>query len=188
MLVKNHVENVLSAYLKLFGANKSTEAFQLFFQSYDNVTSRKNLAGHTTGSAIVWHKPSNTILRVMHSKWKCLVFSAGGHVEDGEMPWQASTRELLEETGITATPLFDKIIPVPLIMDAHPIPSSLKKSEPAHWHYDMIYLYEVSEKPDVQADPSEVDEYLWAEIGDVTLQNSPADLKKQLEIYMANRS
>jgi 8-oxo-dGTP pyrophosphatase MutT (NUDIX family) len=75
------------------------------------------------------------------------VFSAGGHVDEGELPWQTAIRELQEETGITARPLFDLQKPEPLIMDAHPIRASVKKNEPPHWHYDMVYLFTVDQKP-----------------------------------------
>jgi len=184
MSVKSYLQETLAAYIALFGISDSTEAFRLFIEAHDNVIARKNLAGHVTGSALVWHKASHTVLRVFHAKQKRWVFSAGGHIDEGELPWQAATRELHEETGIIATPVFfDLQKPMPLIMDAHPIRLSVKKNEPPHWHYDMVYLFAVDQKPHIEADPSEIAEYKWVDVGDVTVENSPVDLRTQMLRY-----
>jgi 8-oxo-dGTP pyrophosphatase MutT (NUDIX family) len=188
MPLKRHLQDVLSAYARIFGETEAVTAFRLFANAHDNLTDRGiNLAGHLTGSAIVWHTPSNTILRVYHAKLNRWVFTSGGHVDHGELPWQASIRELREETGITAAPLWDENLPIPLILDAHPIPVSAKKSEPAHWHYDMVYLYSVDQKPEIDADPQEVTDTRWVDCCDVTRENSPVSLVEQLSKYGPTR-
>ncbi len=182
MTFRTYVWDVISAYADKFGEADGVPAFRLFLDAHEELADRKkNLAGHLTGSTIVWHRASNAILRVYHAKLKRWVFSSGGHVDPGEMPWQAAARELREETGITAAkPLYDIVLPVPLVLDAHPIPASLTKGEPAHWHYDMVYLYEVDKKPEIKADPSEVGQFRWVEVGEVTRENSPVDLAAQM--------
>ena len=115
-----------------------------------------------------------------HAKLNVWVFSAGGHVDDGELPWQASIRELQEETGIMAKPLGDARY-IPLLLDAHPIPASVKKAEPAHWHYDVVYLYEVDQKPDLCLDPKEALNFRWDDVGNVT---KAVDLSKQMAQYL----
>jgi 8-oxo-dGTP pyrophosphatase MutT (NUDIX family) len=184
MSLRNHLQDILSAYADIFGETNGVQAFRLFMNSYEELADRKkNLAGHVTGSALVWHKPSNSVLRVHHAKLNCWVFSAGGHIDAGELPWQTSVRELREETGITATPLYDAAHPIPFIMDAHPIPASSKKAEPPHWHYDVVYLYGVDTKPEIQADPDEVSHFKWFDTAEVTLENSPVTLREQMLRY-----
>jgi len=176
--MRAYLQDVLSSYAGVFGETDAVRAFRLFIGTYDELTDRKkNLAGHITGSALVWHEPSGTVLRVYHAKLKRWIFSAGGHVDPGEMPWQASVRELREEIGVSASPCCDKDAPLPLILDAHPIPACTVKDEPAHWHYDMVYLYKVETKPSVVADPREVFRYEWARRDEVGLSNAPVDLR-----------
>jgi len=185
MLIRSHLQEILAVYTNKFGMTDSVQAFQLFMNAYEDLTSRRNLAGHVTGSALVWHKKTDRVLRVRHTKLNRWVFSAGGHIDDGELPWQAVTRELSEETGIVATPIFNKQNPLPLIMDAHPIPASVKKAEPAHWHYDIVYLFSVDQKPEIHADPKEISEFHWVDVNKVTKENSSVDLHEQMVRYGA---
>jgi 8-oxo-dGTP pyrophosphatase MutT (NUDIX family) len=179
-MIRDYLSDAIAAYEAEFGATNSLQAFKIFMDAHSELSSRKNLAGHCTGSAIVWHKESDSILRVHHAKLNRWVFSAGGHIDDGEMPWQAAIRELREETGIVATPLNTAM---PLIFDAQPIPASVKKSEPAHWHYDLIYLFAVDHKPEIHADPAEISKFRWVNVDDVTPENSPVDLRAQMLHY-----
>jgi 8-oxo-dGTP pyrophosphatase MutT (NUDIX family) len=183
--MKNHLQNILAGYVDLYGETESVQAFRIFMDAHPQLASRKNLAGHVTGSALVWHRPSHSVLRVHHAKLNCWVFSAGGHIDDGEWPWQASVRELREETGIVAKPLFNEQNPIPLIVDVQPIPASVKKNEPAHWHYDVVYLFEVEQKPEIQADPAEILHFRWFDVAEVTQANSPVDLGQQMLSYGA---
>ncbi len=70
-------------------------------------------------------------------KWICF----GGHA-DGEMDIaNVALRELQEESGITdvafvMNDIFD--------VDIHPIPANPKKSEPAHEHFDIRFLFRVT--------------------------------------------
>ncbi|MDD3371086.1 MAG: NUDIX domain-containing protein [Alphaproteobacteria bacterium] len=186
MKLKQHLYPVLDAYADMFGETEGVVAFRLFLAAHDELSDRKkNLAGHLTGSTIVWHRPTDSVLRVYHTKLNRWVFSSGGHVDPGELPWQAASRELREELGFDAAPLYDPALPVPLIFDAHPIPASARKGEPPHWHYDMVYLYGVDEKPVIDADPGEVSRFEWVGVGDVTRGNSPVDLREQMLRYGA---
>ena len=186
MAIRKHLQDILDVYAERFGETEGVQAFRLFMQSYDELTDRKkNLAGHVTGSALVWHKASNSVLRVHHAKLNCWVFSAGGHIDAGELPWQASVRELREETGITAMPLYDLRRPIPFLLDAHAIPARVAKAEPAHWHYDVVYLYSVDQKPEIQADPAEITRYHWVGVAEVTAENSPVDLGEWMIRYKA---
>ena len=72
---------------------------------------------------------------------------------------------------------------MPFIVTAHPIPVSIKKAEPAHWHYDLVYLFAVDQKPVIDADPTEVSQFRWVEGTEITLKNSPVDLSAQMLRY-----
>jgi len=187
--MRQYLREVLSSYASTFGETDAVRAFRLFLNAHEEwIDRKKNLDGHITGSALVWHEPSGAVLRVFHAKLKRWIFSAGGHVDAGEMPWQASARELREETGIVAAPCYDRGCPVPLILDAHPIPVCLGRSEPAHWHYDMVYLYRVDTRPTIIADPKEVAQYDWVPVDAVMPSTAPVDLRKQMTLYASART
>src|SRR6188768_1998011 len=56
-------------------------------------------ASHPTGSAAVLDPNARKVLLVHHDKTGLWLFP-GGHVEDGEAPWDTAVREVLEETGV----------------------------------------------------------------------------------------
>ncbi|MDP9196583.1 MAG: hypothetical protein M3O22_07465 [Pseudomonadota bacterium] len=71
--------------------------------------------------------------------------------------------------------------PLPLILDAHPIPARPDKNEPAHWHYDMVYLFTLSQERDPVPDPSEISRYAWVRPEDVDETNAPVRLADHLK-------
>jgi len=102
--------------------------------------SRANLVGHLTASAFVVNHRRTHALLLHHSalgKW----LQPGGHIDDADAStYAAARRETLEETAAvldvdTDPRLFD--------VDVHPIPARLKdgRTEPAHVHYDLRYLF-----------------------------------------------
>ncbi|MEJ1973368.1 MAG: NUDIX hydrolase [Lacunisphaera sp.] len=102
---------------------------------------RSCVPAHFTGSAWVVDSARRRTLLTQHrklDKWLQL----GGHA-DGEADLRAvALREAQEESGLTemkavTTEIFD--------LDRHLIPA--RKDEPAHWHYDVRFLFE--------ADPAE---------------------------------
>jgi 8-oxo-dGTP pyrophosphatase MutT (NUDIX family) len=183
--MRGHMNVILDGYREKFGETPSAQAFRLFMDKNIDLSGRRNFAGHLTGSALVWHKLTKCVLRVHHASVDRWVFSAGGHIEAGEYPWQAAIRELKEEIGISATPVWEEQLPIPFILDAQPIPASLKKDEPAHWHYDMIYLFTVDKRPYINSDTSEVKAHSWVPIAEVTDGNSPVDLRRHLRDFFS---
>ena len=60
-------------------------------------------------------------------------------MEQGETPLQTAQREAEEETGqVLGEPLMGKIFDV----DVHPIPFKESKSQPAHFHHDIDFLFQ----------------------------------------------
>lgn len=83
-------------------------------------------AVHVTGSAIVTG-PRGTVLHwhKRHGGW----LQPGGHVDQGEAPWDAALRETVEETGLPVRQASDA--PRLLHLDAHPAGE--------HVHLDLRY-------------------------------------------------
>lgn len=88
---------------------------------------------HVTGSAIVVG-PRGVVL--LKHKRLGIWLQPGGHVDSGEMPWDAALREAREETGIDvsfAGPLDDEGVPDLIHVDVH-------SGGRGHTHLDTRYL------------------------------------------------
>lgn len=99
---------------------------------------RKALAGHLTASAWVLDRARMLTALIHHRKLNRWL-QPGGHIEDVDATWRAAAqREATEETGLanfTAELGVDELFDV----DVHPIPA--RKDEPAHFHYDLRFLF-----------------------------------------------
>jgi 8-oxo-dGTP pyrophosphatase MutT (NUDIX family) len=106
---------------------------------------------HVTASAIVTG-PQGVLLH-FHKKLH-LWLQPGGHIEDGEAPWDAARREVLEETGLRAVPLHGES--QVFHVDVH--------SAGAHVHLDLRYLLTASGTPAPPPDESQlVRWFTWEE-------------------------
>jgi 8-oxo-dGTP pyrophosphatase MutT (NUDIX family) len=106
---------------------------------------------HVTASAIVVG-PQGVLLH-FHKKLR-LWLQPGGHIEEGEAPWDAALREVLEETGLCALPLEGQSRVVHV--DVHPAGK--------HVHLDLRYLLTASGTPAPPPDESQqVRWFTWEE-------------------------
>ena len=99
--------------------------------------SRQNyIPGHLTASAVVADPTRQFTALIFHGKLKRWL-QPGGHFEPGEHdPSLAAAREVSEETGLeTRWPGAAALL---LDVDVHEIPA--RKSEPAHFHFDLRML------------------------------------------------
>jgi 8-oxo-dGTP pyrophosphatase MutT (NUDIX family) len=95
--------------------------------------------GHVTGSAWVVNTKRTQTLLVHHAqldRW----LQPGGHCDGNPDVMAVALQETLEETGLTATPVFTSLFDV----DTHQIPG--RKGQPAHIHYDVRFLVEADDQ------------------------------------------
>ena len=105
--------------------------------------------GHLTASAVLVDHGLERALLIFHAKLG-LWLQPGGHFEPAELdPLAAARREVLEETGIDASPYLGEALrpdsspeDLParslLDLDVHAIPA--RKNEPLHHHFDLRFL------------------------------------------------
>ena len=83
---------------------------------------------HVTGSALIVGRRGIVLL---HHKSLGIWVQPGGHIDDGEQPWEAAIREAIEETGLPVRLLDDP--PQLAHVDVHP-------GSRGHTHLDLRYL------------------------------------------------
>mgnify|MGYP003330080871 CR=1 FL=1 len=103
---------------------------------------------HVTGSAIVVG-PRGVVLH--RHKRLGIWLQPGGHIDDGEQPWEAAHREAVEETGLTVRHPADG--PRLVHVDVHPGPRG-------HTHLDLRYLLEADDE-DPAPPPGESQDVRW---------------------------
>ncbi|HSJ04566.1 MAG TPA: NUDIX hydrolase [Verrucomicrobium sp.] len=90
---------------------------------------------HFTGSALVVSADGSRVLLHHHRKLDCWL-QFGGHCDGDENVLRVAQREALEESGVEGLIVASAR---PFDLDIHPIPE--KGGEPAHWHYDVRYMF-----------------------------------------------
>ncbi len=100
--------------------------------------SKENYPAHFTGSAWIVDPAESKVLLLHHAKlakW----LQPGGHLEEGEFPWDAALREAYEEVGLKVElEGREKGFVIPLDLDCHSIPARGEMKE--HFHYDFRFL------------------------------------------------
>jgi 8-oxo-dGTP pyrophosphatase MutT (NUDIX family) len=113
-----------------------------FLEAEAKPFSRKTLHGHITSSGFVVDASYQNVLMVWHRKLERWL-QPGGHVEKEDASvYESAMREVEEETGHRAEPsILGNII---FDVDVHEIPA--RKSEPAHKHLDIRFVFVAGEK------------------------------------------
>lgn len=108
--------------------------------THDNCFLRTCFPAHITGSALLLNQSGDKILMNYHkslNRW----LSFGGHADGEEDIFNVAIRETMEESGLTS---FKPISPSFIDLDIHEIPANDRKNEPAHFHYDVRYVMQMT--------------------------------------------
>lgn len=120
---------------------------------------KENLEWHITGSMFIVNREMTKVLLMLHKKfgrWQ----QFGGHC-DGETDVRSvAIREFHEESGV-----IDAIEVMPEIFHVavHEVPLDAK-GRPPHKHFDLLYLWIVSEDVALSHQESEVDGIAWFDL------------------------
>ena len=108
-----------------------------FARSHEDPFDRAIPEGHFTGSGLVVAGDGSAVLLLHHAKLERWL-QPGGHGEPGETRGEnVASREVAEETGLTAR--LHPGAPRPFDVDIHSIPA--RKLDPRHEHLDLRYLF-----------------------------------------------
>jgi 8-oxo-dGTP pyrophosphatase MutT (NUDIX family) len=170
------VLNLLVAHAaRDLGAHEAamTRATVEFVQNHTDCLLRSQLSGHLTGSAWVIDRTRQLTLLTHHrklDKWLQL----GGHADGDPDLLAVALREAGEEAGITQ---LRPVSPAIFDLDRHWIPE--RKSEPAHWHYDLRFM--------IEADPAEPlvvtnesKDLAWVKVAEVTALNPEESMARMV--------
>jgi 8-oxo-dGTP pyrophosphatase MutT (NUDIX family) len=162
-LVVTYVREMLERYLARFPHEREgLRAMQSQFRE-DGMSAlvRSTMRGHLTTSALVYDPETDRVLLIHHVIYDAWL-PPGGHYELPGLPWDSSSREVTEETGVIAM-LHAWCIQhgIPLDIDTHPIPENKAKNEGAHFHHDVTYLAIASSALPLVAQLEEVHEARW---------------------------
>ena len=129
--------------LGVYETSDSTEAEMLrrtkeFVSSNAQCFERTLSTGHITGSAWIVSADRRHALLTHHRKLDMWV-QLGGHSDGDPDTCSVATREALEESGLQSIVL---ISPDIFDVDVHRIPE--RGAEPAHFHYDIRYLFQAA--------------------------------------------
>ncbi|MCB9988379.1 MAG: NUDIX hydrolase [Rhodospirillales bacterium] len=120
------------------------EAIVAFMNDNDDCFHRSCVPGHITGSALLINRTGDKVLLNHHRKLD-LWMQFGGHCDGESDVLSVARRECIEESGIENVEL---VMPDVFDLDVHVIPENTTKGEPEHKHYDIRYLFRVTDDSD----------------------------------------
>lgn len=134
---RDHLLSLLDEYARRHPAESAVSArFAEFVTANPRCFERDLWAGHITGSAWLVDASGTRVLLTHHRKlgrWLQL----GGHSDGEPRTLDVAMREAAEESGLVVEPLAETVFD----LDVHEIPA--RKTDPAHWHYDVRFALRV---------------------------------------------
>jgi 8-oxo-dGTP pyrophosphatase MutT (NUDIX family) len=144
-----------------------------FVEAHSGCLERTQLSGHLTGSAWVVDAGRTRTLLTHHrklDKWLQL----GGHADGDPDLLAVARREAQEESGLTRV---RAVSPEIFDLDRHWIPA--RKTEPAHWHYDLRFLLEADSAEPLTV-TNESKDLAWVEVARVTALNPEESMARMV--------
>jgi len=155
---RNDLLSKLRNYRELWPDEKPmTDRLIEFVETNPDCFERTLRVGHITGSAWVVNQSGTHVLLTHHKKLD-MWLQLGGHADGNHDIVDAARQEAVEESGIEE---FDLYSPEIFDIDIHLIPE--RKTEPAHHHHDIRFVFQCLENEDyVVSDESH--DLEWVEI------------------------
>lgn len=119
---------------------KILNLFIEFLKTNNNCFDRKNFNGHVTAGALIMDREANVLIN--HHKDLDMWLMFGGHSDGNSDSLAVAKREVEEECGITE---YDDLGGKILDIDYHEVPENPHKNEPAHYHFDVRFLFIVND-------------------------------------------
>ena len=141
---------------------------------------RDPMEDHVTGSGFVVSPCRGFTLLLHHAKlgrW----LQPGGHCDGDPDVAGVAAREIVEETGLSARLLSPRLIDI----DIHEIPA--RADEPAHFHYDLRFLFEADPANPLLGN-AESHDLRWVALDDLPRyapQRSVCVLREKLPLWRA---
>ena len=182
---KSVINDILNEYKVVYPGEKSrikNLVTYLKYNSDEQMCDWDNMNGHLTSSAFIYSKKTSKFLVLYHNDLKYF-YCSGGHCEKEHInPLDTVFHEIEEETGIVDKELIGmKNNIVPIDIDIHNIPYNERVNIPAHEHYDFRYLFVVNDEVDVKLDESELSDYKWVDINELSLYSNYGRIIKKLK-------
>lgn len=146
-----------------------------FLDTFDNCFDRELEIGHFTASVFVTNELNTKVLLLHHAKLQKWL-QPGGHCDGNPDTLEVAKKELREETGLIPDAVYEKIFDI----DIHEIPAN--KSNIAHLHYDIRYLFKCKESQKIIQN-NESNGIKWielAELNNYTIEDSIVRMKEKL--------
>lgn len=126
--------------------------------------------GHITGSGILVSADGQRVLLNHHKFLDCWLHF-GGHSDGNADILDVATREVEEESGLNNFSVVNTDI---LSIDVHDIPENADKKEPAHKHFDVIFLFQMNqgsnEVPEISDESCALQWASWDELNQFSLE------------------
>lgn len=145
--------------------------------AFDDVLTRDNTIAHFTCSGMVLNKARTHVLMIYHNIYDSWGWT-GGHA-DGEADFLAvAQREVLEETGVHATPITDDIVSLDVLNVLGHVKKGVFLSP--HLHLNVTYAFEADEAAPLTIKEDENSGVAWIAIEDI---NDKANEEHMKPIY-----
>ncbi len=152
--------------------------FVQFVEGYEQCFERDCWAGHVTGSAWVVDPEGSHVLLTHHKKLDIWV-QLGGHSDGDPDTPSVAQREAEEEGGVpvemVSADIFD--------LDIHEIPA--RKSDPAHFHFDVRFAFRAQHRDYVVSEES--NNLAWVDIADLESVSEETSLLRMKNKWLAAR-
>ena len=162
---------------KWVGESETATRLIAFVESNTDCFERCLAIGHITGSAWVVNQAGTHVLLTHHKKLD-MWLQLGGHADGNPDILDAALREAYEESGLkTLEPVSCEIFDI----DIHLIPE--RKSEAAHYHHDIRFVFRATESDDyIVSDESH--DLAWAEIAQLEAYTTEESMLRMADKWL----